>query len=179
MPSGAMKRLWSAGERLRRGQSVSVRPAEARLDPGIVDPALALLGDDGDIARALDAEADRELSAVLSLSALTTRLAEEYLERLARPIPSLTPATGVQMVSRGYAARMAVESDPTRFGAPAELPMLPSLPPVRHGRPPQDLLTRVVKGTRRGFPTVRAVPEAAWDGFVLLLTAREIGRAHV
>ena len=142
------------------------------MDAGIVDSALALLGPDGDVARALDAEADREMSAVLSLSALTTGLAEEYLERLARPIPSLTPAAGVQIVSRGYAARLAVESDPGRFGAPAELPKLPSLPPLRHGRPPQDLLTRVVKGTRRVFPTVRAVPEAAWDGFVLLLTAR-------
>jgi hypothetical protein len=172
LPSGAIKRLLSAGERFRRGQSMSVRPAEGRVDAGTADAALALLGPDGDTARALDLEADREMSRVVSLSALTTGLAEEYLERLARPIPSLTPAAGVQVVTRGYAARMAVEREPSRFGAPAELPDLSSLPAPRNGRPPQDLLTRAVKSTRRRFPALRAVAEPVWDGFVVLLTAR-------
>lgn len=171
MPSGAIKRFWSAGERFRRGQSVTVRAADGRVDRGTADAALALLGVDGDKARDLDAEADREATALVSLSPLTTQLAEQYLERLARPIPSLTPAAGVQIVTRGYAARTVVERDPARFGAPSSLDHL-SLPPLRKGRPPQDLLTRAVKATRRSFSDHRAVPAGAWDGFVVLVTAR-------
>lgn len=171
MPSGALKRLWSAGERFRRGQSVTVKAADGRVDAGTADAALGLLGDDADTARDLDVEADREASGLASLSTLTTQLAEQYLERLARPIPSLGPAAGVQIVTRGYAARTVVERDPARFGAPAALSELP-LPALRNGRPPQDLLTRAVKATRRAFPNYRVVPPGAWDGFVVLLTAR-------
>lgn len=129
------------------------------------------LGPGGHLARALDTAARDEASEMLSLSSLTSPLAVEYLERLARPIPALTPSAGVMVVSSGYAARLAVESDPGRFGAPGELPAL-DLPPLRHGRPPQDLLTRAVKATRRGFPGIRAVPADVWEGFVVLLTAR-------
>lgn len=172
MPSGALGRLWAAGERFRGGSSIAVRPADARVDPAGADGALRLLGPDGEIARDLDASADREAAGFAALSPLTTQLAEDYLDRIARPIPALTPAAGVQVVSRGYAGRIAVEHEPVRFGAPEELPGLASLPARRDGRPPQDLLTRVVKATRRGFPAVRAVPVGVWDGFALLLTAR-------
>ena len=46
------------------------------------------------------------------------------------------------------------------------------LPPLRRGHPPQDLLTRVVKATRRRFPRIRAVPEPVWDAFVRDLSRR-------
>ena len=148
-----------------------MKPAEDPLDSATAGAALELLGADGDTARELDAEAEREMSGLVSLSALTTDLAEQYIERLARPIPSLTPGAGVQLVTRGYAARVAVERDPARFGATAAPTLLP-LPPLRNGRPPQDLLTRAVKATRRKFAANRVVSEAAWNGFVVLLTAR-------
>lgn len=123
------------------------------------------------MARELDAAAREAASGLLSLSSLTAPLAVDYLERLARPIPSLTPSAGVMVVTRGYAARLAVEADPVRFGAPSELPAL-DLPSLRHGRPPQDLLNRAVKATRRGFPAIRAVPGEVWEGFVVVLTAQ-------
>lgn len=148
-----------------------MRSAEGRLDSVTAGAALELLGPDGDTARELDAAAEQEMGGLVSLSALTTDLAERYLERLARPIPSLTPEVGVQLVTRGYAARVAVQRDPARFGATA-VPTQLSLPPIRNGRPPQDLLTRAVKATRRKFPAHRVVPEGAWNGFVMLLTAR-------
>lgn len=141
------------------------------MDPAGADAALRLLGPDGELARDLDASADREAAAFVALSPLTTQLAEDYLDRIARPIPALTPAAGVQVVTRGYAARIAVGREPARFGAAHELPELASLPERRNGRPPQDILTRVVKATRRGFPAVRAVSAGVWDGFALLLTA--------
>ena len=172
MSSQALKKLRSAGDRLRRGRSVTVRAAEGPLDRETADAALDLLGPEGDTARELDEEAEREMSRLVSLSALTTDLAEQYLERLARPIPSLTPAAGVQIVSRGYAARMALDRDPARFGAAVSPPGLKALPPLRNGRPPQDLLTRAVKATRRTFPSHRVVSAAAWDGFVVLTTSR-------
>lgn len=150
---------------------MTVRPAEGRLDSTTAGAAVDLLGPDGDTARALDAAAEREMSGLVSLSALTTDLAERYLERLARPIPSLTPGAGVQLVTRGYAARVALERDPARFGVTVAPPPLP-LPALRNGRPPQDLLTRAVKATRRKFAAHRVVSEGAWDGFVVLLTAR-------
>jgi hypothetical protein len=173
LPSGAIQKLWSMGDRLRRGRSLSVRPSEARIDPAAADAALALLGPDGDVARDLDAVADQLVSTMVSLSWLTTELATDYLERLAKPIASLTPAAGVQLVSRGYAAMMAVEREPVRFAAsPGQPPALTPLPPLRRGRPPQDLLTRTVKASRRGFPALRTVPVQVWDGVVVLLTLR-------
>jgi len=172
LPSGAIKRLRAAGERFRHGHSFAVRPAEGRVDASAAEAALVLLGPDGDASRELDDAARREAAGLTSLSSLTTQLAIDYLDRLARPIPSLAPAAGVQVVTSGYAARIAVEQEPARFMAPAELPVLASLPPMRNGRPPQGLLTRVVKATRRGFPAVRAVPAGVWDGFALLLTVR-------
>lgn len=135
-------------------------------------------GLDGDPESAADAERARRLleavnaamGTVSSLSALTAPLALQYLDRLARPIPTLTPEAGVQIVSRAYVAHMVTEDAPGAFGA-SEVPLV-DLPPPRRGRPPQDLLTRVVKATRRRFPRIRAVPEPVWDAFVGDLTRR-------
>jgi hypothetical protein len=110
------------------------------------------------------------MEAVTSLSTLTAPLALEYLDRLARPIPTLTPETGVQIVSRSYVAHLVTEGDPGAFGATG-VPAL-ELPPLRRGYPPQDLLTRVVKATRRKFERIRAVPGPVWDGFVRDLACR-------
>ena len=129
------------------------------------------LGPGAEVARDLDTAAGDEASRLVSLSPLTAPLAVEYLERLARPIPSLTPSAGVMVVTRGYTARLAVERDPLHFGAPSELPAL-NLPALRHGRPPQDLLSRAVKATRRGFPGIRSVPAEVWEDFVVILTAQ-------
>ncbi|HEX4863653.1 MAG TPA: hypothetical protein VFV02_06250, partial [Acidimicrobiales bacterium] len=107
----------------------------------------------------------------VSLSPLTAGMALDYIDRLARPIPALSAQTGVEIVTHGYAAHLAVEQDPAVFGA-ADVPVLGTLPPLRHGRPPQDILTRTVKATRRGFPVIRAVSAPVWEGYVVLLTRR-------
>ncbi len=70
---------------------------------------------------------------VSSLSSLTAPLALQYLDRLARPIPTLTAETGVQIVSRSYLAHMVTERDPGAFGA-SEVPIV-DLPPLRRGSP--------------------------------------------
>jgi hypothetical protein len=127
-------------------------------------------GTDADRARRLIEAVDAAMAAMSSLSSLTTPLALQYLDRLARPIPTLTPAGGVQIVTRSYAAHMVTERHPEAFGA-AEVPIV-EVPPLRRGRPPQDLLTRVVKATRRKFARIRAIPEPVWDAFVRDLTRR-------
>jgi hypothetical protein len=113
---------------------------------------------------------DETMSSVSSLSTLTTPLALEYLDRLARPIPTLTPEAGVQIIGRAYVAHLVTEGDPQAVGASA-VPLL-DLPPLRRGHPPQDLLTRVVKASRRHFERIRAVPGPVWDGLVQDLTRR-------
>jgi hypothetical protein len=143
---------------------VFVAPAHERVDAGARQAYLAGLGEQAAPARRLIETVDAALGSVSSLSPLTAPLALQYLDRLARPIPTLTPETGVQIVSRSYVAHMVTEGDPDAFGA-TEVPIV-DLPPLRRGRPPQDLLTRVVKATRRGFARIRAVPEPVWDGFV-------------
>jgi hypothetical protein len=150
---------------------VQVREAKEQVGPEALDAALAGLGDAGDVARRLDEEAERELGEILSLSSLTAPLALQYLDRLARPIPTLTPATGVAVVTRAYVAHMTVERDPTAYGVETGLTLI-SLPPLRHARPPQDLLNRVVKASRRRFEPLRHLPAPAWDGFVLALVQR-------
>ncbi len=147
-----------------------VAPANERVDAGALEACLAGLGDDAAPTLRLIAAVDRAASSVSSLSPLTASLALEYLDRLARPIPTLTAETGVQIVSRSYVAHMVTESDPEAFGA-AEVPVV-ALPPLRRGRPPQDLLNRVVKASRRSFARIRAVPEPIWDGFVCDLAYR-------
>jgi hypothetical protein len=148
----------------RRKPSLIVAPAVLRLDVDAVEDYLAALGADAEAARRLIQAVDATVGSVSSLSTLTTPLALDYLDRLTRPIPTLTPEAGVQIVSRAYVAHLVTEADPEAVGATG-LPLL-SLPPLRRGHPPQDLLTRVVKATRRHFERIRALPEPVWDGFV-------------
>jgi len=156
----------------QRQQSVTVRPAERRLKRSDLDQYLKGLGADGAVAADLDAAVDSEMSRVTALSSLTSPLAVSYMERLARPIPSLTPQIGVLIVGRTYVAHMVVETDPGRFGA-VDVPVLGTLPPLKRGRPPQDLLSRVVKVSRgRTFPPLCALTPAAWDGFVRCVAKR-------
>jgi hypothetical protein len=157
---------------LQRQQSVTVRPAAGRLSRSDLDRFLQELGADGAVAGDLDRQVEAEMAHVTSLSWLTSPLAVSYMERLGRPIPSLTPELGVLIVGRTYVAHMVVESDPGRFGAP-DVPVLGTLPPLKKGRPPQDLLSLVVKASRgRSFPPLCALSPAAWDGFVHALTKR-------
>ena len=158
-------------EWLQYRQSVTVGPG-VRVGRSELDQHLKSRGPDGAVARDLDGAVDQELARLTSLSSLTSRLAVSYMERLSRPIPSLTPEIGVLIVGRTYVAHMVVESDPGRFGSP-DVPVLGTLPPLKKGRPPQDLLSRVVKVSRgRTFPPLCALSPAAWDGFVHCLTKR-------
>ncbi|HET6966201.1 MAG TPA: hypothetical protein VFH58_15600 [Acidimicrobiales bacterium] len=157
---------------LQREQSFTVRAAAGRVNRADLDKYLKSLGSDGAVARDLDQEVDPEMARVTSLSSLTSPLAVAYMDRLARPVPSLTPEIGVLIVGRTYVAHMVVERDPGRFGA-ADVPVLGTLPPLKKGRPPQDLLIRVVKVSRgRSFSPLCALAPAAWDGFVRCLTKR-------
>lgn len=157
---------------LTRQQSFTVRTASGRVGRADLDRHLRSLGADGGVAWDLDCEVDREMEHVTALSSLTSPLAVSYMERLGRPIPSLTPEIGVLLVGRTYVAHMVVEADPGRYGA-ADIPVLGTLPPLRKGRPPQDLLSRVVKASRgRGFAALCALTPAAWDGFTWALTWR-------
>lgn len=151
--------------------AVQVRAATDRVRTADVETFLAGLGDAEAATRRLDAAVDEALDSVLSLSSLTAPLALDYLDRLARPIPALTPAVGVQVVTRAYVAHLVVEDDPEAFGA-HDVPVLGTLPPLRRGAPPQDLLSRVVKASRRNFELIRAVSTPVWDGFVRSLTRR-------
>ncbi len=155
---------------MRRGRSLSVGSTGQRIDRKAADDLLAALGADEENARRLDASAAINTETILSLSQLTADLALDYIDRLVRPISSLTPQAGVDIVTRAYAAHLAVEQEPGSYGA-VDVPVL-ALPQPRHGRPPQDLLTRAVKASRRRFPAVRAVNEPVWHGFVVLLTMR-------
>jgi hypothetical protein len=157
---------------LQRQQSVTVRAARSRIRRADLDEHLGALGADGSVAKELDAAVDPEMGRVTALSTLTSPLAVSYMERLSRPVPSLTPALGVLMCGRTYVAHMVVESNPGRFGA-LDVPVLGTLPPLKKGRPPQDLLSRVVKVSRgRTFPPLCALSTAAWEGWVWCLTKR-------
>jgi hypothetical protein len=155
-----------------RRRSFGVQPAPHPVDDAALDGYLRELGGDGEVARRLDLEVDALMPTIAALSSLTSPLALDYLQRLEQPIPALTPASGVQIVSRAYVAHAVVETDPGTFGAGA-VPVLNTLPPLRRGgQPPQDLLTRVVKASRRKFQRIRAVPEPVWDGYVRCLARR-------
>jgi hypothetical protein len=157
--TGALSRIAQRGKR-----SLFVAPVHQRVDADALDTYLADLGADATPARRLIEHVNGAMGSVSSLSTLTTPLALEYLDRLARPIPTLSAEAGVRIVSRSYVAHMVTERDPEAYGA-AAVPIV-ELPPLRRGHPPQDLLTRVVKATRRKFERIRAVPEPVWDGFV-------------
>jgi hypothetical protein len=154
----------------QRKRSLIVAPATGRVDAGSVTEYVASLGADSAPARRLIEAVDGAMGSVSSLSTLTTPLALEYLDRLARPIPTLTPEIGVQIVGRAYVGHMVTEDDPQSVGATA-VPLL-NLPPLRRGHPPQDLLTRVVKASRRHFERTRAVPGPVWEGLVRDLARR-------
>ncbi len=163
---GALRRL--AG---RRKPSVQVRPAAERVDRSALDGRLEALGADGALARRLDEAVGREIASIVSLSSLSAPLALDYIERLARPIPALTPEVGAVAVTRGYVAHLVVEVEPGSFGV-TDIPIL-ALPPLRRrGAPPRDLLTRAVKATRRNFDHVCALPPPVWQGFAACLTWR-------
>jgi hypothetical protein len=155
----------------RRSRSLVIRSAVERVDATALGGALAGLGADASFARRLDAAVDEAMGSVLSLSSLTSPLALDYLDRLARPIPALTPQIGVQIVTRAYVAHLVTERDPGAFGA-TDVPVLGTLPALRRGSPPQDLLSRVVKASRRNFEVIRAVAVPVWDGFVQCQTRR-------
>ena len=104
----------------RRQRSLVVGAAVERVDRAALEVYVARLGEDASTVRSLDAAVEAALASVLSLSSLTAPLALDYLDRLARPIPALTPRVGVQIVSRAYVAHLVVESDPAAFGAAAD-----------------------------------------------------------
>jgi hypothetical protein len=158
----AIRRRRRAGA--SRGSGVGV--AEVALTRAELDRRLRALGRAGDRAGALDRAVTASIGGMAALSDVTTSLAVAYLERVQRPIPALTLASGVFVTTRGYAAHRAVEADPAAYGA-LDVPVLGTLPALKRGRPPQDLLVRVVKASRRDFERVRAIDAEVWDGFVL------------
>jgi len=170
---GSLARLpgMSALTRLARSkkQSLVVRAAVDRVDRRAYEAYLVGLGEDAPAAQRLVAAVDEAVPSVVSLSSLSSPLALDYLDRLARPIPALTPAIGVQIVTRSYVAHLVTEADPGAFGA-VDIPVLGTLPPLKRGAPPQDLLTRVVKASRGNFEVIRAVPGPVWNGLVRSLT---------
>lgn len=141
--------------------------------PGQAARRLADLGPDGRVGAELDRRVNAALPGLVSLSALTSALAVEYVERVARPVAALSPPAGVRLVARGYVAHLVVEDDPSALSV-SDIPVLGNLPPPdRKGRLPRDLLTRVVKATRRQFPVICALSPAAWEGFVVASAASE------
>lgn len=148
---------------------MAVQPAGDRVDGESLETYLHTLGPDGPRARRLDRDAARRMESIAALSSVTSPLALDYLERLARPIPALTLRAGVLIVTRSYAAHLAVEADAAAYGA-TDVPVLGTLPPLKRGSPPQDLAVRVVKATRRNFDRIRAVSPPVWDGLVRCLT---------
>ncbi|MGH9076778.1 MAG: hypothetical protein ACRDY0_04895 [Acidimicrobiales bacterium] len=141
-----------------------------RLGAREVRARLKALGPAGQVAATLDRRVVSSLSTVAALSELTSALAVAYVERVARPVTALSAPAGAHLVVTGYLAHLLVEEDPAGLGVD-DIPVLGNLPPLRRGRPPQDLLNRVVKATRRDFETICALPPATWDGFVTATTA--------
>lgn len=138
-----------------------------RLDQDALTGRLASAGDAGGRAGALDRDVEESLAGA-SFSPLSSQLAETYLDRIGRPLTHLTLESGAYVTARGYVAHRLVESDPGRYGA-AEVPVLGTLPT---GRPPADLLNRVVRATRRGFEHVCALDAATWQGYLDATTWR-------
>lgn len=106
-----------------------------------------------------------------SLSPLSERLALAYVERVGQPMAAMPLAAGARVVVEGYLAHLAIERAPRDFEID-DIPVHGTFPPLnRHGRPPQDLLTRVVKVTRRHFETVCALSPDEWSALVAAVTA--------
>lgn len=114
------------------------------------------------------------MGGVVSLSSLTSPLAVKYIERVARPMAAMSVEDGALLIVRGYMAHLLVEQDPAAFSV-HDIPVLGDLPPLnRRGRPPQDLLLRVVKATKRQFPAICALEPPVWEGLVVAAA----GHAH-
>ena len=140
--------------------------------------ALSALGEDGQRARALDSAAQERMRSLVSLSDLSAKLALSYLERIGRPVKAVQEGTGAFVTVRGYAAHQAVEDSPELYGV-VDIPVLGTLPdPRRGGALPQDLLSRVVKATRRTFEAIRAISDGVWDGYVITTTWRAHDRGE-
>jgi len=161
-------------QRERRRQRPGV--VAAGLDEGELVERLAALGERGLVARALDEAVQTALPGLVALSPLSSPLAVGYLERVRHALKQLSLETAVFVTTRAYVAHLLVEADPAAFGA-ADVPVLGTLPPLRKGRPPQDLLNRVVKASRRGFEQIRALDDEVWAGFVDCTTWRVHQRA--
>jgi hypothetical protein len=137
-----------------RGTGVGI--VDEAIDAAELRRRLAEMGPAGRQAKALDKAVTSSLGGMAALSSLTTSLAVAYLERVQTPISAMTLASGVFITTRSYVAHRTVEGDPAAYGA-VDVPVLGTLPELRKGRPPQDLLNRVVKATRRNFELVRAL----------------------
>jgi hypothetical protein len=153
---------------LGSGEEIDARAAKARL---------AALGDDGQAGVRLEHESGERLRSLGGLSPLSVPLALSYLDRIARPLAAMDLESAVKLTSRGYAAHLVIEANGRDFGVDT-LPVLGGLPPFKHGRPPQQLLSIVVKATRRSFPGLRGVSEPTWDGLVISV-ARRVHAARV
>jgi hypothetical protein len=127
-------------------------------------------GAEGRAVRLLNRRVGQRLADVIELSVLTSELTVAYVERVAAPMSAMSLATGARCIARGYVAHLLIEEDPAAFGV-VDIPVLGTLPPLRRGRPPQDLLTRVVKATRRHFYSVCCLSPEAWDAFLVATTA--------
>jgi hypothetical protein len=132
---------------------------------------VAAVGEEGRAVRLLTKRVSQRLSNVVELSPLTSELTVAYVERVASPMSAMSLPAGARLIARGYLAQMLIEEDPAGFGVD-DIPVWGTLPPLRHGRPPQDLLTRVVKTSRRHFATVCCLSPDAWDAFVVATTAQ-------
>jgi hypothetical protein len=136
-----------------------------------VAAAVAAAGSEGQAARLLHQRVGQYLATIVALSPLTSELTVAYVERVAQPMSAMSLAAGARLVARGYLAQLLVERDGAAFGV-AEVPVWGTLPPLnRRGRPPQDLLTRVVKTTRRHFDAICALSPEGWEAFVVATTA--------
>lgn len=169
MSPGPLKRLtgWTRSSR-REGERLPLGAAAGEVDEGALGARLDELGADGALAARLDQAAETELQSLQALSELTASLSLTYLERIGRPLVALDLDVGVYVVTRGYAAHLAVEADAAAYGA-RDIPVLGTLP---KRRPPSDLLNRLVRVTRRGFENVRAVNDGVWEGLVVATTHR-------
>lgn len=165
-PGGLLGRLRQSGQGaykpLGGGEAVDRAAEEARL---------AELGDDGPRARFLDSAVDQVLEGLRGLSPLTAPLAMSYLDRIARPLTAMDLGSAVHLTTRGYAAHLVVEERGGEIGIET-VPVLSGLPAMKRGAPPQDLLNRVVKMTRRNFDTVRAVTWGTWEGLLVITACR-------
>jgi len=131
---------------------------------------VASVGEEGRAVRLLNKRVGQRLSDVVELSPLTSELTVAYVERVASPMSAMSLPAGARLIARGYLAQLLIEQDPAAF-AIDDIPVWGTLPPLRNGRPPQDLLTRVVKASRRHFATVCCLSPEAWEAFVVATTA--------